>query len=334
MNKSAQRIFCFLLLAGLAVLPGFFGCREAGDTGGQGRLKVGILQFGPDPTIDQARQGVVDALAEAGYAHGGAVDIEFRQGDGDYAATQEIARQFAEEPKDLIITLTTPGLQAAITATTTVPVVFTAVYDPYRAGAATTADDHLPNVCGVASFPPVAETLQLAGELVPGLALIGTIRHPAEVCAASSLRVGRQVCREMGIELSEILVDGPAEVGPAAEMLADQGIGLFYITGDNTVLLNFEALVEVARRRRIPLLINDNDLCPRGAAVSMGFNFHRSGLAGGRMAARVLGGEDPAAIPIEEVVVQELWVNPAEARRQGLVLPAAVRDRANRVVGE
>jgi len=334
MNGSTQRISIFLLLAVLAALPGSYGCGDAGDGSGQDPLKVGILQFGPDPTIDRARQGVVEALAEAGYTDGGTVEIEFRQGNGDYAATQEIARHFAAEPKDLIITLTTPGLQAAITATTTVPVVFTAVYDPYRAGAAVTADDHLPNVCGVASFPPVAETLQLAGELVPGLALIGTIRHPSEVCAASSLRVGRQVCGEMGIELSEVLVDSPAEVGPAAELLADQGVGLFYITGDNTVLLNFEALVEVARRRRIPLLINDNDLCPRGAAVSMGFNFHRSGLAGGRMAARVLSGEDPATIPIEDVVVQELWVNPAEARRQGLELPEAVVSRAHRVVAE
>jgi putative ABC transport system substrate-binding protein len=163
---------------------------------------------------------------------------------------------------------------------------------------------------------------------------IGTIRHPAEVCSASSLKVGREVCRSMGIDLVEILVDSPAEVGAAAERLADQGVELFYITGDNTVLLGFESLVEVARRRHVPLLINDNDLCPRGAAASMGFNFYRSGLAGGRLAARVLAGEDPAAIPIENVVVQERWVNPVEARRQGLELPAAVKARAHRTVGE
>jgi putative ABC transport system substrate-binding protein len=295
---------------------------------------VGILQFGPDPTIDQARQGVVDALAEAGYVHGEQVDLEFDHGDGDYAATQEIARRFANEPKDLIIALTTPGLQAAIATGTTAPVVFTAVYDPYRAGAAVSAENHLATVCGVSSFPPVAETLSLARELVPDVTRIGTIRHPAEVCSASSLRMGRQVCEAMGIELVEILVDSPAEVGPAAELLAEQGIDLFYITGDNTVLLNFKALVDVARKRQVPLMINDNDLCPRGASVSMGFNFYRSGQAGGRMAARVLAGEDPASIPIEAVVVQELWVNPSEARRQGLELPKAVVARASKVVGE
>lgn len=331
MPNSSRCIFYLLLLTGLAVLTGLSGCRESGDAA---PLRVGILQFGPDPTIDQARQGVVDALAEAGYVHGQLVDLEFRHGDGDYAATQEIARRFAAEPKDLIIALTTPGLQAAITTGTTVPVVFTAVYDPYRAGAAVTAENHLATVCGVSSFPPVAETLSLARELVPDVARIGTIRHPAEVCAASSLRMGRQVCAAMGIELAEILVDSPAEVGPAAELLAEQGIDLLYITGDNTVLLNFEALVEVARNRQIPLIINDNDLCPRGAAASMGFNFYRSGLAGGRMAARVLGGADPATIPIEAVVVQELWVNPSEARRQGLELPEAVVARAHRVVGQ
>jgi ABC-type uncharacterized transport system substrate-binding protein len=328
MYISSMRTFCFLLLAGIVVLSG------CGESGGRAPLRVGILQFGPDPTIDRARQGVVDALAEAGYVHGGLMDLEIRQGDGDYAATQEIARRFADEPKDLIIALTTPGLQAAILTGTAVPVVFAAVYDPYRAGAARTAVDHLPTVCGVASFPPVAETLALARELVPGLARIGTIRHPAEVCAASSLKVGRQVCQAMDVELVEILVDSPAEVGEAAEMLAAQGVDLFYITGDNTVLLNFAALVDVARRRQIPLLIHDNDLCPRGAAVSMGFNFYRSGLAGGRMAARVLAGEDPASIPIEDVVVQELWVNPAEARLQGLEIPAAVKARAHRVVGD
>jgi len=327
MNRPA------LLLTLLALAAGVAMSLAAGCGGGGGApLEVGILQFGPDPTIDRARQGVVDALAEAGYVHGQLVDLEFGQGSGNYAETRAIARRFAEEPKDLIIALTTPGLQAAISTRTSVPIVFAAVYDPYRAGAATTAVDHLPTVCGVASFPPVAETLKLARELVPGLSRVGTIRHPSEVCSASSLNVAREVSAAMGIELVEATVDRPAEVGAAAERLAAEGIDLFYITGDNTVLLNFEAVVATARRRRVPLVINDNDLCPRGAAASMGFNFYRSGLAGGRLAARVLGGEDPSGIPIETVVVQELWVNPVEARRQGLEIPPGLLARADRVV--
>ena len=115
----------------------------------------------------------------------------------------------------------------------------------------------------------------------------------------------------------------------AAQVLTARDIQAFWITGDNTVLQAFEGVVKVADDHRLPLIINDPEFTDRGALACAGLGFYQSGHAAAALAARVLLGEDPRHIPIEEVAVKKLVLNDKVARKLGLTFSAALRKEAS-----
>src|SRR5207245_2514720 len=154
---------------------------------------------------------------------------------------------------DLIIPMTTPCLTAACATVKDTPVVFTYVYDPIAAGAGASFTDHNPNVTGVGSFPPVEETVQMIQRLVPGVRIVGTIYNSSEANSRKVVSVARDVFTKHGIQLEEVSVVSSGEVFQAAQALAARGIQAFWITGDNTALQAFDAIVKVANDGHLPI---------------------------------------------------------------------------------
>jgi len=307
------------------------GC---GEKSGGKMQTIGLFQFGPDPTIDRAREGFLKGLADEGFKDGVNVKIDYKDAQGDFLTIQTIVQGFVSKKVDLIVPLTTPCLQAAVGRVKEIPVVFTAIYDPYIAGAAKSPEEHPPNITGVASFPPVNETIELAQKLFPNVKRMGVTWSTSELCAESALKIARKVCGEEGIELAEVTVASSNEVLQAAQALAQKGIDVFYAVGDNTVLTSFDAIVKVSKEQRIPIIMNDPEFVERGALAALGFDFYESGYAGGKLAARVLRGESPANIPIQPVVVPRLIVNLENAKQMGVDIPKEIVERADEVIGE
>ena len=295
---------------------------------------IGLFQFAPDPTIDSAREGFLKGLEDQGFKNGSNVKIDYKNAQADFMNIHTIVQAFVSSKVDLIVPLTTPCLQATIGRVDKIPVVFTAIYDPYIAGAAKSPVDHPANVTGIDSFPPVEETIKLARDLFPGVKRLGTIWNTSELCAAAALKVARAACKEEGIELVEISITASNEVLQAAQALAQKEIDAFYVVGDNTVLTSFDAIVKVSGEQRIPIIMNDPEFAERGAVAAVGFNFYESGYAGGKLAARILRGESPERIPIQSVVVPRLIVNLDNARQMGVNIPDEIIQRADEVIGE
>jgi len=325
MKESLSVLLAMLLI--VVVL----GC---GEKSGGKMQTIGLFQFGPDPTIDRAREGFLKGLADEGFKDGVNVKIDYKDAQGDFLTIQTIVQGFVSKKVDLIVPLTTPCLQAAVGKVKKIPVVFTAIYDPYIAGAAKSAEEHPPNITGVASSPPVNETIELAQKLFPNVKRMGVTWSTSELCAESALKIARKVCGEEGIELAEVTVASSNEVLQAAQALAQKGIDVFYAVGDNTVLTSFDAIVKVSKEQRIPIIMNDPEFVERGALAALGFDFYESGYAGGKLAARVLRGESPANIPIQSVVVSRLIVNLENAKQMGVDIPKEIIERADEVIGE
>ncbi len=307
----------------------FQGC---GKKTGQDLPTVGIFQFGPDPAIDAARRGVIQAFEDAGYTDGENINLRYTDAQSDWGNINVILQKYVSDKVDLIIPLTTPCLVAAINGAREIPVVFTAVYDPYRAGAGTDSLHHLPNVTGVGSYPPVIQTIDFIKEVLPQVKRIGSIWNSSEANSASAMEKARNRCGELGVELVERTVTNTSEIYEAALSVAQKRVDAFFVTGDNTVLASFDALVKVTEEHSIPLFINDPDILARGATVAYGFDFYEAGYAGGKLAVRVLRGEDPATIPIQEVMVPRMSFNRKRIEALGLKFPKHVWDRADEVV--
>ena len=107
----------------------------------------------------------------------------------------------------------------------------------------------------------------------------------------------------------------------AAQALVSRRVDAIYIQGDNTVVQGFEGLVKVTRAAAVPLLVDDPDVAKRGAVACVGLGYYRPGYVAAKSVARVLLGESPAGIPIENVTEKTVWLDLPQAARLGLKVP-------------
>jgi putative tryptophan/tyrosine transport system substrate-binding protein len=170
-----KRAIAAALIVGSAVC--LTSCRRSGP-----RLyTIGVLQLFESVTLVEARRGFIRALEEGGLRDGLNVRIDIRDGGGDPVKLQEHARAFVAEGVDMIVPLSTQSLQAALIATSSIPIVFVSVANPYLTRAGVSPVDHRLNVTGVASNAPLREALALIKDALPQARRIGTLWTPSEI---------------------------------------------------------------------------------------------------------------------------------------------------------
>ena len=300
------------------------------------KVVIGMMTMVSHPSLDAIQQGVKDALAEAGYVDGENIEIIAGNAEGDMATLSTIAQQFVDEGVDLIVATTTPALQAAFNATKDAqspPVFFNGVSNPYTAGIAKAADDHPAWVIGNQLLDPVADTMTLIVEVLPEAKTIGLVYNPGEANAVYLVEIAQATADEMGITLELGTVSNSSEVQTAAEALVSRGIDAYLVVNDNTVSSGFEALVKAGNENDIPVFGTSASYPPRGAAASYGINPYQEGLDSGAMVVGYLDGKmDIASAPIGIQNAVLLTVNPGAAAEQGIELPQALIDKADKVV--
>jgi ABC-type uncharacterized transport system substrate-binding protein len=288
----------------------------------EGRLfKVGVVYFGPDPSVDACMAGLFSELKNLGFVEGKNLQVRKAHAQGEIINIPSILQNFDNEDLDLIIPMSTPVLTAAISAVKKKPVVFTFVYDPIAAGAGKTPTDHLPNITGTGSFPPVDDTLVVIRELLPKVQAIGTLYNSSEANSRKVIEVGRELFQKHGIKLEEVTVTNTSEVFQAAQVLTTRKIQALWITGDNTAMQAFEGIAKAAADARLPLIINDPEFTEKGALVAVGIGWQRTCLEAAKRVAQVLLGAKPQNLPFENVVVKKLVLNSDVARKLGITFP-------------
>jgi putative ABC transport system substrate-binding protein len=301
------------------------GCRARSNAIGP---RIGLLYFAPEAGADLCMKGVFDGLAAQGFRKDQNLEVISSHAQGEIANIPMQVQNFATQGVELILTLTTPCLTAACTMARNSKVVFTYCYDPVAAGAGKSFTDHLPNVTGVGSFPPVEETADLIQKLVPGVKSVGTVYNSSEANSVKVISVARDIFRKRGIALQEVTATNTSEVYQAAQVACYRNVQAMWITGDNTALQSFDGIVKATQAAKLPLVINDPEFTSRGALACMGLGWYEPGKAAGVLAARVLRGENPANIAFQEVAEPKLVLNKEVAARLGIVFPADLRARA------
>ena len=307
--------------AGAAIA--FAGCRGRSSRG-SGRSRVGLLYFAPEAGADLCIKGLYDGLAQGGFTKDVNLEVISSHAQGEISNIPMLVQNFETQGVDLIITLTTPCLTAACTAARNTHVVFTYCYDPVAAGAGKSFSDHLPNITGVGSFPPVEATVDMIQKLVPGVKAVGTVYNSSEANSVKVISVARDIFKKRGISLEEVTATNTSEVFQSAQVACYRNVQALWVTGDNTALQSFDAIVKATTSAKLPLIINDPEFTSRGALACVGVGWYPSGKAGGVLAARVLRGENPAGIPFQEVAEQKLVINQQAATRLGIVFPPEV----------
>jgi len=290
---------------------------------GTGRkFKAAIVYFSRDVGTDLCVQGLIDGLQVSGFAEGENLEVIRADAQGEMINIPAILQNYDSSDVDLIMTITTPCLSGACSRVKHKPVVFTCVTDPIAAGAGESHAHHLPFVTGVGSFPPVSHTLDLMQKLIPGLRAVGTMYNPAEANSLKELTVAHEVFRNRGIRLEEVAIAGSNEVLQSVQILAGRDIQAVWVPGDNTAIEGYEGAVKGAKDARLPLITDDCSSLPRGGLACLGVGLHPAGLAAGKLAGRVLRGENPKSLPLEEVAVEETAISRGNAAELSLPIPS------------
>jgi len=285
-------------------------------------FKAVIVAMAPGVTTDLCADGMIEGLRQSGMTAGKNLEVTRVDAQGEMIHIPAILQNYDNSDADVIMTISTPCLAAACNKVKNKPVVFTCVSDPIAAGAGTSQTAHLPHVTGVGSFPQVEHHLDLMLKLIPGLHAVGTLYNPAEANSVREMSVAHEVYKRRGIRLEEVALAGSSELLQAVQILAARDIQVLWVPADNTCIEGYEGAVKGARDAHLPLFTDICATLKRGGLACLGFSPRDSGIAAGKLAGRVLRGEKPQDIPLEEVMVEEKVISRAGAERLKIAIPA------------
>jgi len=183
-------------------------------------------------------------------------------------------------------------------------------------------------VTGVATLQPVETTIRVMRELFPQAKRVGIIWNPAEACSEACTYKARDAVKKYNFDLQEINVNSTSEVLDALRSLLNRKIDLFLTSGDNTVIMALESVAEILKEHKIPYFTNTPSDVDRGAFVSIGADYNEVGRETARMAERVINGEDPKNIPINNYVPEKMAVNLFLAEEYGIKIPETLLKKA------
>ncbi|MBE3595202.1 MAG: ABC transporter substrate-binding protein [Candidatus Carbobacillus altaicus] len=289
------------------------------DTTGahQGSVSIGITQIVEHPSLDAIREGVLAALAEAGYVPGKTLAVDYENAQGDRTVATDIAHKFAGKPLDLVIAITTPSAQAVQEAIQDKPIVFAAVSDPLAAGLVEDLNRPGGHITGSSDQTPLDQEIALILKFLPQAQTIGIIYNSGEANAEAQLKQAEQAATAQGIKVIARGISQANEIPLAVDALGSQ-VDAFLTLNDNLVVSAIDNYLDRANILKKPVFASDPESVDKGAVATYGIDQYKLGVRTGELAVRVLKGEDPGTIPV--LIVQDTFLKVNEAAIKGLGL--------------
>ena len=296
--------------------------------------RLALVQFNNVLDVEETEEGVLTGLREAGLVEGRDYVKTIRNAQGDMATVNGLIDAALVEKTDLIITFSTPTLQAALQrAAARVPIVFTYLASPIAAGAGTSDTSHLPHVTGVYMAAAFPEMLALIRAVMPAARTLGTLYVPAEVNSVFYKDRLQESAATAGFQIIAVAANTSSEVADAALALASKRPDAICQIPGNLTAAAFPSIAQAAHRARLPVFAFQTSQVRDGASLVVGRDYHDCGRQAAALAARVMRGEQPGAIPFQAVTRTRVIVNLQAARRVGLTIPQTIVERAAEVVG-
>ena len=315
----------------LVVLAAFTLAATTSITAVAATKSVAITAIVEHTALDAVRDGVLEALHEAGYIQGKNLKWQYQSAQANTATAGQIARKFIGDKPDVLVAIATPSAQSAVAGTKRVPIVFSAVTDPVEAQLVPSWEASGTNVTGVSDLLELDKQVELILKLVPHAKKIGMVYNPGEANSVVVVEAFKKILPKYGMQLVEAAAPRSIDVGSAARSLVGK-VDVIYTNTDNNVVSAYEALVKVGNDRKIPLIASDTDSVKRGAIAALGMDYRDLGRQTGRMVVRILEGEKPGDIKTETSSNLQLFLNETAAKKQGIILSEELLKTASEVI--
>lgn len=282
--------------------------------------KIGICQLVQHDALDAAYEGFVDGLKEAGYEDGKNISIDYKNANGEQANCNTIATKFVNDKDDLILSIATPAAQACANATTTIPILVTAVTDPAQAALVDSNEAPGGNVTGTSDLTPVADQIKLLKDLIPDAKKIAILYCSSEDNSSIQAELAKQEAANLGLETIEATVSNSNEIQQVVQNLVGK-VDAIYAPTDNTIAAGMETVSLVATPNKIPIICGEDGMVKSGGLATKGINYYNLGKQTAMQAVKILEGADPATMPIEYLEDVEFTYNEEIANELGIEIP-------------
>lgn len=288
----------------------------------------------PGPFASRVR-AFREGLAQSGFVEGQSVAIVYRWAEGHYDRLPALAAELAGLRVDVLVAPGgAPAALAAKAATTSIPVVFEMGGDPVGLGVVASLSRPEGNVTGVTSLSVEAslKRFELLREVLPAARSLAAVINPTSPTAASQLARLQAAAAEQGGTLPVLQACREKQLDAVFAALPALGAGGLVFASDPFFAFRSEALAARAARSGVAAITQSRDFPIAGGLMSYGGDFMQSHREAGSTAGRILKGERPSRLPVQQVTRLELFVNLNAARRMRLAMPATILARADEVI--
>jgi putative ABC transport system substrate-binding protein len=317
-----------VVLTMLAALPLVANAQPAGKAP---RVAYLSASSASSATVEAFEQG----LRELGYVDGRNILIEYRWANGQFDRLPAIAAELVRLGINVIVAANTPAALAAKNATSTIPIILVTSGDPVGSGLVASMARPDGNVTGLSLTPTpaiIGKQLELLKEAFPTVARVAVLANPANPPTAGLLVEIELAARSLGLRLRIVPVREPSEFNDAFDTIRNERLPALLVVADPLVNDRRDRIVAFAATNGLPAVYPYRTFVDAGGLMSYGADLSYLSRRAATYVDRVLKGDKPAELPIEQPTKFELVVNLKAAKGLGLTLPPLLLLRADHVI--
>ena len=295
---------------------------------------VGFLNGASPESYEHQVAAFRDGLKDGGYVEGRNVAIEFRWAEGHYDRLPAMAADLVNRKVTVIAATSTPANIVAKAATKTIPIVFTTGSDPVQLGLVASLSHPGGNVTGATSLQAelAPKRFELAHELMPNATTIAVLVNPTNPIDKDLTADAQASARTFGLELKIIRASTDQEINEAFAGFSRLHAGVLIIGSDAFFIERSARLAALALQYAVPTIFSYREFAAAGGLMSYSGSAILSYRTAGLLTARILKGEKPADLPVQQATNIELIVNLKTAKAIGITIPLSLLARADEVI--
>jgi putative ABC transport system substrate-binding protein len=276
----------------------------------------------------------LQGLSDAGYVVGRNVAIEYRWAEDRYDRLPALAADLHRLKVSVIVAAGGAAARAAKAASQTIPIVFSVGFDPVKAGLVASLNRPGDNLTGVSNLNlELGPTrLEFLHELVPAATDIGVLVNPTNQVVSAGLGDLQAAARALGVQLHVLYASSERDFDTVFASLVKLRAGGLVIASDAFLISRGEQLAALAIRYAVPTIFQYRDFAAVGGVMSYGGSLADSYRTVGDYTGRIVKGEKPADLPVQQSTKVELVINLKTAKALGLTIPELIKVRADEVI--
>jgi len=295
---------------------------------------IGFLNGASPSGYAQMVAAFHQGLKEVGYVEGQNVSVEYRWAEGQYDRVPVIALELVGRQVAVIVA-NTPGVLAVKAAITTTPLVFTTASDPVQIGLIASMSRPAGNVTGATALAVelAPKRLELVHELIPTASVIAALINPTNRNTAEpQLRDLQAAAHTLGLQLRIVHASSERDFDMAFAALAQLRPGALVIGTDGFFISRSEQLAALTVRHAIPAVFENREFVAAGGLMGYGGSVPDAYRLAGVYVGRILKGEKPGELPVQQSTKVQMFLNLKTAKALGITVPLPLLGRADEVI--